>query len=334
MFLNVSSTAHNYVFKTENAGTNPSRKLIVFCVQGGIATINSVSRNYNAVAASQSPTISATLSAPLNTGQGIYLRYTTDNFATSTIVQMTGSASTYSVSIPSFASGTNVKYYVFSSGNGLTINHSKADWYTINLNSNGGSNYSYTVSPTQFQAVNSGSWSNISNWQSGNGTDWSAAASLPTNTSGSIKVNSGVTISLDNSITLNTIENNGVLNANDKTITIANNGSFTNNGTFNAGTGSLTISGNNTVNGLTVNNSTTIGTTLSVAGITTITNTTQSTATTNGALIVSGGTGMLDFTFSSLSDLQHYYNNYQTALSYSGTPTDNTNIQYYTLIIQ
>jgi len=44
---------------------------------------------------------------------------------------------------------------------------------------------------------------------------------------------------------------------------------------------------------------------------------------------VSGGTGVLDFTFSSLSDLQHYYSGYQTALSYSGTPTDNTNIQYY-----
>jgi hypothetical protein len=249
MFLNVSSTAHNYVFKTENAGTNPSRKLIVFCVQGAVATINSVSRNFNAVAASQSPTISATLSAPLNTGQGIYLRYTTDNFATSTIVEMTGAASTYSASIPSFASGTNVKYYVFSSGNGLTINHSKADWYTINLNSNSGSNYSYTVSPTQYQAVNSGNWSSLSNWQSGNGTDWSAAASLPTNTSGSIKVNSGVTISLDNSITLNSLENNGVLNANDKTITIANNGSFTNNGTFNAGTGSLIFSGNNSVSG-------------------------------------------------------------------------------------
>jgi hypothetical protein len=249
MFLNVSSTAHNYVFKTENAGTNPSRKLIVFCVQGAVATINSVSRNFNAVAESQSPTISATLSAPLNTGQGIYLRYTTDNFATSTIIAMTGSATSYSAAIPSFATGTNVKYYLFSSGNGLTINHSKSDWYTINLNNNSGSNYSYTVSPTQYQAVNSGNWSSLSNWQSGNGTDWSSATTLPTNTSGSIKVNSGITISLDNSIALNTIENNGILNANDKTITIGNNGSFTNNGTFNAGTGSLIFAGNNTVNG-------------------------------------------------------------------------------------
>jgi hypothetical protein len=249
MFLNVSSTAHNYVFKTENAGTNPSRKLIVFCVQGAVATINSVSRNFNAVAESQSPTISATLSAPLNTGQGIYLRYTTDNFATSSIIAMTGSATSYSAAIPSFATGTNVKYYLFSSGNGLTINHSKSDWYTINLNNNSGSNYSYTVSPTQYQAVNSGNWSSLSNWQSGNGTDWSSATTLPTNTSGSIKVNSGITISLDNSIALNTIENNGILNANDKTITIGNNGSFTNNGTFNAGTGSLIFAGNNTVNG-------------------------------------------------------------------------------------
>ena len=320
MFLNVSSTAHNYVFKTENAGTNPSRKLIVFCVQGAISTITNVTRNFNTVVESQTPTISATLSAPLNTGQGIYLRYTTDDFATSTIVQMTGSASTYSVSIPSFASGTNVKYYVFSSGSGLTINHSKADWYTINLNSNGGSNYSYTVSPTQFQAVNSGSWSSISNWQSGNGTDWSAATTLPTNISGSIKVNSGITINLDNSITINSLENNGVLNANDKTVTLASNGSFTNNGTFNAGSGSVIFSGNNTVTGTVSFNNVQVNGNLAF----------PNTITINGELILNASaylTGFAPF-YGASSKLKyniggHYSRNLEwSAASGSGYPND------------
>ena len=44
---------------------------------------------------------------------------------------------------------------------------------------------------------------------------------------------------------------------------------------------------------------------------------------------VSSGEGVLDFMFSNLSDLTHYYNEYQDILSYSGTPTNNNDIDYY-----
>ncbi|MBK7635781.1 MAG: hypothetical protein IPJ13_16990 [Saprospiraceae bacterium] len=58
---------------------------------------------------------------------------------------MTGSNSTYTASIPAQISGTVVKYYVFTSGSGLTIGHGDADFYSINGNNNNGANYQYTV---------------------------------------------------------------------------------------------------------------------------------------------------------------------------------------------
>jgi 1,4-alpha-glucan branching enzyme len=58
---------------------------------------------------------------------------------------MTGSGTRYTAQIPAQPNGTEVSYYVLTSGNGLTISHSDADLYTIDGNTNGGSNYSYTV---------------------------------------------------------------------------------------------------------------------------------------------------------------------------------------------
>jgi hypothetical protein len=50
---------------------------------------------------------------------------------------------------------------------------------------------------------------------------------------------------------------------------------------------------------------------------------------TNG---ISNPEGVLEFTFSSLSDLTHYYNNYLSILSFSGTPANNTDMGYYRYI--
>jgi hypothetical protein len=153
-YINVSSTAHNYIFKTRGGGNPPSNpSFLVFCVQGTTATISGVSHP-GAVIPSQTVGITATLNASLSTGQGIYLRYTTDNWTNSTVVEMSGSGTTVSANIPSGANvkDQTVKYYVFSSGNGLTISHSNADFYTINLNNNLGSNYEYT--PRAIEWVN------------------------------------------------------------------------------------------------------------------------------------------------------------------------------------
>lgn len=147
IFYNVPSITYRYIFKTRNAGTNPTGDFVLFEVQGTVRTITDVSQFPLAsnVPATTPVTITATTSGNLNNGQGVYLRYTTNNWTSSTIVSMSGSGSSFLGTIPAQSSGISVQYYVFTSGDGLTISPSNADLFTINGNNNGGSNYSYTV---------------------------------------------------------------------------------------------------------------------------------------------------------------------------------------------
>ncbi|HMR89752.1 MAG TPA: alpha-amylase family glycosyl hydrolase [Saprospiraceae bacterium] len=153
IYYNVPSTTYRYIFKTRNAGTNPTGDFVLFEVQGSVRTISTVLQSpVPSNVPSTSPVIvTATSSGNVEIGQGVYLRYTTNNWTSSTIVAMSGSGSNFTGTIPPQAPGTSVQYYVFTSGDGLTISPSNADLFTINGNNNGGSNYSYTVlaaSPT------------------------------------------------------------------------------------------------------------------------------------------------------------------------------------------
>ena len=230
MSYNVVSTSYNYVFKTSAAGTAVGgNKFVFFEIQGPIRTISSVTRDITFVSSSQSPVITANLNESLSTGQSIYLRYSTDNFATSSILQMTGAGTTYTASIPTTAPGLTVRYYVFSSGNNLTINHSDADLFTINANTNGGLNYSYSAS-TAYQSRQSGSWSDFNTWQRHNGSSWVDATSgqVPSNTDGAIAIRNGHTITISSSVVTDdtTIDLGGKLILSGGTLTI-NNGSGT-----------------------------------------------------------------------------------------------------------
>jgi hypothetical protein len=150
MKYNVPNTSYNYIFKTLNAGTNPTGTFVFFEVQGTVRSVTTVTQSPLATGVTEChpATITATLDGALSLGQAVYLRYTNDGYATSTVVKLAGSGTTYSATIPfSFnANGTNVSYYVFTSGDSnVATDGSNADLYTINLNNNGGSNYSYTV---------------------------------------------------------------------------------------------------------------------------------------------------------------------------------------------
>jgi hypothetical protein len=150
MKYNVPNASYNYVFKTLDAGTNPTGTFVFFEVQGAVRTVTAVTQSPLATSVPEChpATITATLDGALSAGQAVYLRYTKDSYANSTVVKLTGSGTTYSAKIPfSFnATGTNVSYYVFTSGDSnVASNGSNADLYTINLNNSGGSNYSYTV---------------------------------------------------------------------------------------------------------------------------------------------------------------------------------------------
>lgn len=96
--------------------------------------------------------VTITTSGTPNASEYIYVRYSTDNFSSSTIAQAYISGTTATAIIPRFAGGTNVKYYVYTSnktkaqidGDVTSYGQSAHDMSTLNLNNNSGSNYSYT----------------------------------------------------------------------------------------------------------------------------------------------------------------------------------------------
>lgn len=167
--VNCPNGTDNYVFKTRMGGNPPSTPALVFFrVSGAIQSVSSVTRDVSTVYPAQSTIVTATLSGAFASGQGVYLRYTTNSYASSTIVEMTGSGTTYTATIPSATNtpGANVSYYVFTSGSGLTITPGNADFFTINLNNNSGSNFNYTVQ-SSYASVAAGNWSNTSTWNAG-----------------------------------------------------------------------------------------------------------------------------------------------------------------------
>ena len=211
MIINASNTTDNYIFKTYDASANPTGKFIFFKVEGTVRTVSSISTH--SVYSGNSQVITATLSGALSTGQGVYLRYTADNFTNSTITEMSCSGTSCTATIPAATNTNNadIKYYVFTSGDGLTISHANADWYTINLNNNSGNNFSYnsTTQLDQGYGIFGYSFDSTTDTAEDNGTandsDFVSDSEDSSGKAISEWVGSGVTL------THNTSENKGVL---------------------------------------------------------------------------------------------------------------------------
>gem|GEM_PF-1823141 len=229
-YINCPNISDNYIFKTKTGDLDDD--FVYFRVQGTVQTVSTVTRNFTTVSTGQNIVVTATLSGALATGQGVYLRYTNNNYSASTIVAMSGSGTTYTATIPAGTNttGANISYYVFTSGNGLTILHADADYYTINLNNNSNSNYSYTVISGNTTAQN-GLWNVGSTWTSG---------SVPA-TDANVIINHLVTLNVNVSVT--DIALNSTLTSESgqaRQLTIK--GNLTNNGTFTADNGTVSLS--------------------------------------------------------------------------------------------
>ena len=125
---------------------NGNDKGVIFQLSAVPAAITGVSQLPVSPTSSDSVNVTATTNTALPSEQALWLRYAINgNWAGSTVVKMTGSGTSYSATIPAQANGTQVSYYVFSSGNVGSIAGSDADLMTISYDTNGGSNYSYTV---------------------------------------------------------------------------------------------------------------------------------------------------------------------------------------------
>jgi hypothetical protein len=159
---------YTFICQDQNGGTNS--KGYLFETSAAPISVSSVTQSpiSSSVTTSQSVTVTANLSSNLPTGQGVFLRYSTNSFSTSTIVNMTGSGTNYTASIPSGTNvfGANVVYYVFTSGGTTPPLAADCDLATINLNNNSGSNFTYTVTAAQYTWNQTGtaSYAVASNW--------------------------------------------------------------------------------------------------------------------------------------------------------------------------
>jgi hypothetical protein len=155
-FINVDDGTDNYVFKTRDQFADPV-DFLYFKIEGPVEALSSVGT-------AQVPTPDAngfvgtgeTVSIGhlhdfdgLPVGQKAYIRYTTDGFTTSTVSPMgqTPGIGFFSYDIPPQPDGTVVTWYIFTSGDMVApaVDGSDTDYRTINLENNGGANYTYTV---------------------------------------------------------------------------------------------------------------------------------------------------------------------------------------------
>jgi hypothetical protein len=105
--------------------------------------ITSVSEPEDEVEANNPVEVSITTSDVPSAEERVYLRYSTDGWVSSATVEIIMSGVNGIAEIPGFPSGTTISYYIFSSTvEGITNDH---DLYTIRLNNNEDSNYSYSI---------------------------------------------------------------------------------------------------------------------------------------------------------------------------------------------
>lgn len=93
-------------------------------------------------------TVNITLSSNKSSEENVYLRYTTNNWASDGWVLATGSGTSYSADIPGQINGTTVIYYVLTTtlaSTGSSDLDNFPDLMTINYSNNSGSNYSYKI---------------------------------------------------------------------------------------------------------------------------------------------------------------------------------------------
>ena len=137
-------TANNYyTFNIEDAAGAINHNMSVLETSYNPQSITSVIQSFVlATPSCRQMLITANFSGALSVGEYAFVRYTTDNFATSTIVSINTAGSTGTTTIPAFAPGTVVKYYVFTS-NQIAPTPANADMLTLSISNAACANFTY-----------------------------------------------------------------------------------------------------------------------------------------------------------------------------------------------
>jgi len=260
-YINPSTAASSARYNTSSGGQTGTLPAITngsfytFIVGGNSTSDNFMSvlsttyNPKNITAASQSPiaasvgvgipvVVTTTISAVLGTNETVYLRYSNDGFATSTITAFTTSGTSLTATIPGATNTPSavVSYYIFSSNQSTAPSLVQADYFTLNLYnasgqnaSGGGTNYTYTVGSTTptytWNQTGSASWATAANWTPtrttpgvfdnmvfNNGATTTVTA-IPAQTVGSITVSGNTTVNLQNAGTTDLTIGNGLAGA-------------------------------------------------------------------------------------------------------------------------
>ena len=147
----IITAGNNYTVNvTENTGDN---HMAILETTYAPAIVSSVSGP--ACATNCGDEVTVTLSGAPASGEHAYVRYSTDGFATSSLVEVSFSGATGTATIPD-QGGNTVVYYVYTSSSTLAqINNAVSangqlahDMLTLELNNNGGANYIYSPCTT------------------------------------------------------------------------------------------------------------------------------------------------------------------------------------------
>ncbi len=155
--------------------------------------------------------------------ENVFIRYTTDGFVKSYLIEVSFTGTAGTASIPAFPAGTTVVFYAFSTTKEAADIDPDFDMLTINLINNSGSNYTYTVqTPVSYETANDGYWDDGNTWLGG---------IVPPDYK-KITIKNEVALNLDYIASEITISPTGVLSVESGSITIESNGKWTNNGSF------------------------------------------------------------------------------------------------------
>lgn len=131
-------------FRMNGSSTWWDRQYLVMETAGWPAAITSVTHNA-VTAGTNAVSVGIGLDRSKSTQETMYVRYSTNAWASAALVAATGSGSAVTAQIPGQANGKTVYFYVLSSTMPQALVTTNTDFCTLRGNSNNGSNYSYTV---------------------------------------------------------------------------------------------------------------------------------------------------------------------------------------------
>ncbi len=132
-----------YTFRLQGDSSWWYRPYAIQATTNDPISISSVSDNSGA-AGTNAVTVTATLGAAPS-GEKVYVRYTTNDFAVSGLATAAVAGTTATLTIPGMPSGRTVTYYVLTSAMPTNVLKSSYDLCTLRANNAGGTNYAYLV---------------------------------------------------------------------------------------------------------------------------------------------------------------------------------------------